>query len=235
MRRATTSTVGILAAMLIVAGYASVGSAQVNVPYRVIVHPGNEITELSGEELCKIFLKTRVQWSDGKRIEPVDLNASSPTRKVFSTDVHGRSSSAIQAHWQKQVFSGLQVPPLEVGDDSAVIAYVSTHPAAIGYVSATAPLTGVRAVPLTLPPAQISMVDARFTPMARKLRTQGSVVLKIVVGTDGSVTDASVVSGLPHGLTDAAIEAVRKWRFRPALTNNQPVESSINVTVLFNL
>lgn len=229
-----------LAANVVLAGgiavaWPAVALGQQAVSYRVVVHPTNAIAELSAVDLAQVFLKTRVQWINGQAIEPVDLNVSTATRKVFSTDVFGRSATEIQAHWQQQIFSGQQVPPLELGDDAAVVRYVSSHPGAIGYVNASTQLVGVRAVPLTLPAAQLSVVEARYTPMARRLRVEGSVVLRVAVRRDGSVGGASVISGLPHGLTEAAIEAVKQWKFRPALQANQPVDSTLNVTVIFRL
>ena len=58
--------------------------------------------------------------------------------------------------------------------------------------------------------------QATFTEMAVKNHTQGTILLLVVVGTDGRAHDIRVVKGISDGLTESAIEAVRSWRFKPA-------------------
>jgi ABC-type phosphate transport system substrate-binding protein len=64
--------------------------------------------------------------------------------------VHQRSSSAIEAYWQIQIFSGKEVPPIVRGTDAEVLEFVRKTPNAIGYVSQNTPLgADVKAVPIT--------------------------------------------------------------------------------------
>jgi TonB family protein len=65
-------------------------------------------------------------------------------------------------------------------------------------------------------PACLACPSASFSPKAIKNHTQGTVVLEVVVGTDGKTRDIRVLKGLPNGLTDSAIEAVQSWKFKPA-------------------
>src|ERR1700735_1375688 len=58
--------------------------------------------------------------------------------------------------------------------------------------------------------------QATFTEMAVKNHTQGTILLLVVVGTDGRAHDIRVVKGISDGLSESAIEAVRSWRFKPA-------------------
>src|SRR6266851_1294904 len=61
-------------------------------------------------------------------------------------------------------------------------------------------------------------------------RTSGGrtlVVLSIVVGTDGTPHDLSVTSAPNHDFDEAALEAVRQWRFKPATCDGEPVEARI--------
>jgi TonB family protein len=77
--------------------------------------------------------------------------------------------------------------------------------------------------------------DPEYSDEARKAKYQGSVVLWIVVGSDGRVRDIRVQRTLGLGLDEKAIEAVRKWKFEPAMKNGQPVAVQVNVEVNFRL
>ena len=66
-------------------------------------------------------------------------------------------------------------------------------------------------------------VAPKYPPEAGRARIEGTVVLLAVIGKDGTVEDVSVVKGLPV-LAQAAIEAVKQWRYRPYLLNGAPVE-----------
>jgi len=60
-----------------------------------------------------------------------------------------------------------------------------------------------------------SKVEPLYPPLARKMNLSGTVKVEIVVAPNGTVKDAKVVGGHPV-LANAALEAVRKWRFEPA-------------------
>lgn len=65
---------------------------------------------------------------------------------------------------------------------------------------------------------------------------EGRVALEAIIGRDGSVQSARVVSGLVHpDLAQAAIDAVRQWRFEPTTLNGTPVEVVMNVALTFEL
>jgi protein TonB len=71
-----------------------------------------------------------------------------------------------------------------------------------------------------------------YPPLAHRARVQGTVLLDVRVGTDGKVTQLKVVSGHPM-LRDAAVAAVRRWIYRPALLNGEPVEASARAEITF--
>ena len=77
--------------------------------------------------------------------------------------------------------------------------------------------------------------EPSFSDEARKSKTQGSVVLLLVVGADRRTYDISVQRSLGMGLDEKAIDAVRTWRFHPATLNGQPVAAQIAVEVNFHL
>jgi periplasmic protein TonB len=77
-------------------------------------------------------------------------------------------------------------------------------------------------------------VPPQYPPEAGRDRIEGTVVLLAVIGSDGSVTDVQVMSGLPI-LAQAAIEAVKQWRYKPYLLNGVPVEIDSRITINFTL
>jgi hypothetical protein len=77
-------------------------------------------------------------------IRPVDLRPQAAARLRFTERVLKRSIGAVRSYWQQRIFSGRDVPPPEVDSDEAVVAFVSKSAGAIGYVSGTAKLQGVR-------------------------------------------------------------------------------------------
>jgi TonB family protein len=64
---------------------------------------------------------------------------------------------------------------------------------------------------------------AEYTQEARDNNVEGLVQLSVVFGADGQIKDLRVIKGLPHGLTQRAIEAANKIRFEPATKDGQPV------------
>jgi ABC-type phosphate transport system substrate-binding protein len=104
----------------------------------VIVNESNPITSISREELAKIFLKQETAWPDGQAIAPVDQAPDSPVRATFTREILRRSVGAVKSYWEKQIFSGSAVPPVEKSSNDSVSSYVITNRGAIGYVLAWA-------------------------------------------------------------------------------------------------
>ncbi len=77
-------------------------------------------------------------------------------------------------------------------------------------------------------------VQPVYPPLAVQMRLEGTVQLHAIIGRDGAVTAVEVLSG--HSiLAQAALEAVRQWRYRPTLLNGRPVEVETYITVIFQL
>jgi len=74
-----------------------------------------------------------------------------------------------------------------------------------------------------------------YTSEARSLKLEGEVLLEVMFGANGTVHVNRVVKGLGHGLDEAAIAAANKMRFKPALRNGQPVDSTAVVHVSFQM
>lgn len=80
----------------------------------------------------------------------------------------------------------------------------------------------------------IRQVRPQYPPLARQARIQGTVILQAVIGKDGLVQDLHVVSGHPL-LTNAAIDAVKQWLYRPYYLNGEPVTVDTQINVNFTL
>jgi TonB family protein len=74
-----------------------------------------------------------------------------------------------------------------------------------------------------------------YTEEARRLKLEGEVLLEVMFGANGQLQVNRVVRGLGHGLDEAAIAAANKMRFKPALRNGQPMDSTAVVHVVFQL
>lgn len=80
----------------------------------------------------------------------------------------------------------------------------------------------------------IKKVSPEYPKKARKQHVQGAVRLHAIIAKDGSVKNLEVVSGDPL-LVDAALKAVRQWRYEPTLIDGQPVEVDTTIDVKFAL
>ena len=80
----------------------------------------------------------------------------------------------------------------------------------------------------------VHKVEPMYPALARTARIQGPVELRAIISKEGTIEKLQVLSGHPM-LSQAAVEAVRQWRYRPYILNGQPVEVETQVTVNFVL
>lgn len=133
------------AALLLAAGPRAV-SAQ---DFQVVVNASSPVSQLSRAQVSNIFQKKERRLGS-ENAAPVDLKTDVPVRETFSQAIHGRSASAIDSYWMKQVFAGRNDPPEQKSSEEDVLEYVRSHPGAIGYVSAGTVLgAGVKALSVT--------------------------------------------------------------------------------------
>jgi TonB family protein len=85
-------------------------------------------------------------------------------------------------------------------------------------------------------PKCVQCPDAQYTEEARKAKISGTVQLIITVEPDGTTNDIFIQRPLSHGLDGAAIDAVAKWKFEPAVdAQGHPVATHLTIEVSFNL
>ncbi len=103
--------------------------------------------------------------------------------------------------------------------------------------SVASPTVAVRKVPVSSGVARgllVHEVKPQYPSLARQARIQGTVVLQAVIGKDGTVQNLQVLSGHPM-LNQAALEAVKQWRYKPYYLNGEPVEVDTQISVNFSL
>lgn len=84
-------------------------------------------------------------------------------------------------------------------------------------------------------PIKVESPPPQYTEIARKARIQGVVIVEAIIDKEGNVTNVKVLKGLPMGLDQAAVDAVKNWKFQPATLNSKPVAVIYNLTVNFTL
>lgn len=108
-----------------------------------------------------------------------------------------------------------------------------------GFGDAAAPVahaTHATAESAALEPAEIiSKPIPVYTQEARSLRIEGEVLLEVDLEASGNLKVLRVVQGLGHGLDDNAVRAAQQIRFKPALRNGQPADSTVVLHIIFQL
>jgi TonB family protein len=85
------------------------------------------------------------------------------------------------------------------------------------------------------PPLVIYKVDPEFSEEARRAKYQGSVLLMVDVDTTGRASNVRILKSVGLGLDEKAVEAVSRWRFRPAIKDGKPVTVPAAIEVNFHL
>jgi|GEM_PF-1238227 len=101
-----------------------------------------------------------------------------------------------------------------------------------------------QAVPAPPPPPEVppelkpeSMAYPEYPDEAREQGLEGKVLLEATISADGTVTEIKVIQGVARcpQMEKNAIEALKKWLFRPALLNGDPIESQLLIPIAFDL
>jgi periplasmic protein TonB len=84
-------------------------------------------------------------------------------------------------------------------------------------------------------PEIIHQVQPRYSELARRAAVQGAVIVEAVIDELGQVTHVRLIRGLPMQLDLAAMDAIKQWRFKPALLDGRPVKVFYTLTVNFTI
>ena len=89
--------------------------------------------------------------------------------------------------------------------------------------------------PRNLPAEVLSKPNPSYTEEARKMKIEGEVLLEVVFESGGKVHVNRVIRGLGHGLDEAAVHAAEEIRFKPAMRDGQPSDSTAVLHIVFQL
>ena len=84
-------------------------------------------------------------------------------------------------------------------------------------------------------PVVITRVEPMYPEEARRNHVAGIVIVEAVIDRNGDVGDVRVLKPLPFGLDQAAVDAVKQWKFRPGTLAGEPVDVLFNLTINFKL
>jgi len=109
----------------------------------VIVHESNETQRMSTRQVRKLFLGKSRKFPNGIRAV---LISNESIKSDFNSAALRKADSQVEAAWARLKFSGRAKPPIEFSNAADVVRYVAENENAIGYVSSSVELTGVKIV-----------------------------------------------------------------------------------------
>jgi len=124
-------------------------------------------------------------------------------------------------------------PAPAVGNGSANPGELEQMASAANVAPPPAPLTRIKVGGDVHPPVLISSVVPVYPAMAKASGIEGNVVVQASISPTGSVVGTKVISG-PALLRQAAVEALRRWKYHPAMLNGSPVAVEVSVTMSFH-
>jgi protein TonB len=167
---------------------------------------------------------------------PAAPATSSPSATVSPSAAPLDAPSSVTRETGRENESSVQSGPATVGVEQGVDASapIGVMPGATLPTLAQQPRQPVRLHAGIVPPRKIVDVKLVYPALALTSRQEGVVILETIIDTRGSVEAVHVLRGYPL-LDQAAIDAVKQWRFTPALLNGEPVPVVMTVTVNFTL
>ncbi len=103
-------------------------------PLAVVVHKSNPVRTLTVLELRRVFMKQQRMWPHAETVVPVDWDATSAHREVFSRQVLARSVREMGDYWVQQGVTQGLTPPSTQRSTRAILRFVASVPGAIAYV-----------------------------------------------------------------------------------------------------
>lgn len=100
---------------------------------------------VSAKRIAAIYLLRVTSWPDGTHIVPVNREATSIARAVFTARILHQDNRALATYWNEMHFRG-KLPPVVQESEKAMLAFVQRVPGAVGYISATTAPVGVRVI-----------------------------------------------------------------------------------------
>jgi TonB family protein len=187
---------------------------------------GNELDQLAAEIAAKDRFKPG-ERNGTKVAVSLTINIQLEACKISKADAYGNAIPKVRLRNQPTQVIG---PPRNFEPESLPLAAISSPTLAGGNPSD--PATSHNAVGAPIP---INTPEAKYTEEARKLRIEGVCLVSLIVDAYGNPQNIRVVRSIGHGLDEAAIEAVKNYRFRPAMKDGHPVAVMMTIEVNFRL
>jgi TonB family protein len=181
---------------------------------RIIANPSVRAEAISATEVKSVFLEERNFLRDGTHVEPV-LSKGGSAHEAFLRDYLATNDDALQNYYRTLVFTGKGLMPKALHSDEEVVAYVAKTRGAIGYVSSTATLDGVRTLAVYQTENDgarklISRIEPVYPVVLLSNHIGGTVRLKVTIASNGMVEQVELLGGSPI-LGEAAMAAVKNW------------------------
>jgi protein TonB len=180
--------------------------------------------------------------------EPTPTPTASETALIPNTNEPTPSPSVSPTEKKQETPSPTPTPTVGSVENTQAVSSATPTPAVEIITPTPTPTPTPRPAPQPSDPNRIysnrevtekarisSQPKPAYTEEARKNQIQGVVVLRVVLKSDGTIGNVSVISGLPYGLTEQAIAAARNIRFTPAQKDAVPVTVSMQVEYVFNV
>lgn len=155
-------------------------------------------------------------------------------QRAVCSDESGTIRASADGKGTTCVSSGEEVDNKQTG---IVGGYVGNTPVPVQKASLQ-PAPGVQRVRVSQGVTQglvLSRVQPVYPEEAKAAGAQGSVVLAVIIGKDGTVQNLHVITSASPLLNQAALDAVKQWRYKPYVLNGNPVEVDTSVSVTFTL
>jgi len=120
-------------ALLVLMAASPLGAAE-RMSVVVIVHPSRDV-KLSLADLRAMYLKEQKFWADGQPVVPVNREAGSRIRELFSQKVYNQNSRELASYWNRRYFLEGEFPPATLASGRAVVRFVAGNVNAVGYVA----------------------------------------------------------------------------------------------------
>jgi TonB family protein len=181
---------------------------------RIIANPSVRAEAISATEVKSVFLEGRNFLRDGTHVEPV-LSKGGSAHEAFLRDYLATNDDALRNYYRTLVFTGKGLMPKALHSDEEVVAYVAKTRGAIGYVSSTATLDGVRTLAVYQTENDgarklISRIEPVYPVVLLSNHIGGTVRLKVTIASNGMVEQVELLGGSPI-LGEAAMAAVKNW------------------------
>ncbi|HEV2401335.1 MAG TPA: TonB family protein [Candidatus Sulfotelmatobacter sp.] len=192
---------------------------------KVIANSSVRVEAISASDLKSVFLEEKSSLPGSGHVEPV-LAKGGQAHEAFLKQVLGRSDSDLQLYYRSLAFTGRGAVPKTLDSDEAVVAYVAKTRGAIGYVSSGTDAEGVRTLDLSSSSSGsadrrlITRIEPDYPETLRQHGIGGTVRMQVVIAASGSVKAVELRGG-NAALGEAAVAAVKKWKYAPAGSETQ--------------